>query len=94
VDEARRLAPYNNATTLQVVAGVLAGVAWVLEHPHEGVVEPDDIDYEASLEIARPYLGQLAGIYSDWTPLRDRDWLFKENLDTDDPWQFKNVRVI
>lgn len=93
VDEARQLAPYNNATTLQVAAGILAGMAWVLEYPHEGVVEPDDIDYEASLEVAKPYLGQLIGIYSDWTPLRDRDWLFNEDLDMDDPWQFKNVRV-
>jgi homospermidine synthase len=93
ISEARRLAPYNNATSLQVVAGILAGMAWALSHPDEGVTEPDDIDYEAALEVARPYLGKLVGIYSDWTPLRDRGWLFGENIDTDDPWQFKNVRV-
>jgi homospermidine synthase len=93
ISEARRLAPYNNATSLQVVAGILAGMAWALSHPDEGITEPDDIDYEAALEVARPYLGKLVGIYTDWTPLLDRGWLFSENVDTDDPWQFKNVCV-
>ncbi|MEY5100298.1 MAG: hypothetical protein RJA36_3017 [Pseudomonadota bacterium] len=33
VEQARRLAPYNSATSLQVAAGVLAGVVWALRHP-------------------------------------------------------------
>jgi homospermidine synthase len=40
-----------------------------------------------------PYLGPVVGKYSDWTPLKDRDGLFPEDLDTFDPWQFKNFRV-
>jgi len=94
ISEARQLAPYNNATSLQVVAGVLAGMALALRNPDKGVIEPDDIDYEVALEIARPYLGEVVGVYSDWTPLYDRGWLFNEDVDMDDPWQFKNVRVI
>jgi homospermidine synthase len=93
IRDARELAPCNNATSLQVVAGILAGMVWALQHPNEGVIEPDDIDHEAALAIARPYLGEVAGIYSDWNPLCDRGWLFDEDLDTEDPWQFKNVRV-
>jgi len=93
IREAHELAPYNNATSLQVVAGILAGMVWALQHPQEGVIEPDDIDHEAALAIARPYLGNVVGIYSDWNPLQDRGWLFEEDVDTDDPWQFKNVRV-
>jgi homospermidine synthase len=68
-------------------------MVWALQHPQEGVIEPDDIDHEAALAIARPYLGNVVGIYSDWNPLQDRGWLFEEDVDTDDPWQFKNVRV-
>ena len=30
---------------------------------------------------------------SDWTPLSGRGWPFDEDVDRDDPWQFKNVRV-
>ncbi len=33
IDEARKLAPYNNATSLQVTAAVLSGVIWAMENP-------------------------------------------------------------
>ena len=36
------------------------------------------------LNIARPYLGELVGVYSDWTPLRDRSALYVEPADPDD----------
>lgn len=94
IQQARQLAPYNNATSLQVVASVLAGMIWALRNPNAGVIEPEDIDYELVLEIARPYLGDMVGVYSDWTPLNDRAKLFSEDIDSKDPWQFKNFRVI
>jgi len=93
IDEARRLAPYNNATSLQVTAAVLAGLVWAMENPNNGITEPDEIDFRRALQICRPYLGPLVGQYTDWTPLSDRQRLFPEDLDTSDPWQFKNVRV-
>lgn len=93
IEQARELAPYNSATSLQVVAGILGGIVWVLRNPNAGVVEPDDIDYREVLEVASPYLGELVGEYSDWTPLRNRTDLFEEPIDRDDPWQFINFRV-
>ena len=33
IEEARRVAPHNNATSLQVTAAVLGGVIWAIEHP-------------------------------------------------------------
>jgi len=93
VEEARTLAPYNNATSLQVAVAVLAGLVWAMENPNSGLVEPDDMDFRRCLAICMPYLGKLAGEYSDWTPLTDRERLFPEDLDKSDPWQFKNVRV-
>jgi homospermidine synthase len=94
IDEARRLAPYNNATSLQVTVAVLAGVVWALENPRAGIIEPDEMDFARCMAIMRPYLGKTVGAYSDWTPLRDRGRLFPEDLDTADPWQFKNFRVV
>src|SRR5437763_1422765 len=94
IDEARRVAPHNNATSLQVTAAVLAGVIWAIEHPARGIVEPEELDIARILEIARPYLGELVGVWGDWTPLQDRERLFPEDLDRDDPWQFKNIRVV
>ena len=94
IGEARRLMPHNNATSLQVTATILAGMVWALENPRRGVVEPEEMDFERILELAKPYLGTLVGEYSDWTPLEHRGELFDEDLDRDDPWQFKNFLVI
>ncbi|MBV1796346.1 homospermidine synthase [Siccirubricoccus sp. G192] len=93
IEEARRLAPHNNATSLQVTAAVLAGMVWAMENPAAGILEPDQIDHARCMEIMRPYLGEMAGAYSDWTPLQDRGFPFPEALDTEDPWQFRNFRV-
>ena len=94
IEEARRAAPHNNATSLQVTAAVLAGMVWAIEHPRRGIVEPEEIDFARVLEIAGPYLGDVVGVYGDWSPLHDRERLFPEDLDRDDPWQFKNIRVV
>jgi homospermidine synthase len=93
IAEARRLVPHNNATSLQVTAAVLGGLIWALEHPRAGIVEPDEMDHQRVLDIARPYLGDLVGAYGDWTPLEGRESLFPEELDRADPWQFRNVLV-
>jgi homospermidine synthase len=91
---ARELAPYNNATSLQVCVAVLSGVVWAMENPNLGIIEPDDMDFRRNLEICMPYLGPVVGEYTDWTPLHERERLFPEDIDKSDPWQFKNVRVI
>ena len=94
IAEARKLAPYNNATSLQVCVAVLSGVVWAMENPNLGVIEPDEMDFRRNLEICAPYLGPVVGEYTDWTPLHERERLFSEDIDKSDPWQFKNVRVI
>ena len=94
IDETRTLAPYNNATSIQVCAPVLSGIIWALENPDRGIVEADEMDFARNLEICMPYLGPVVGRYSDWTPLNDRGGLFPEDIDKSDPWQFKNFRVV
>jgi homospermidine synthase len=94
IEEARKLAPFNSATSLQVTAAALSGMIWAMENPNRGIVEPDDMEYQRPLEICRPYLGKLVGEYTDWTPLYQRGELFAEDVDATDPWQFKNIRVI
>jgi homospermidine synthase len=93
IEEARRLAPYQNATALQVTSAVLAGIVWAIENPRRGVVEADDLDQQRILDIMEPYLGTMAGAYTKWTPLEGRDGLFPEDIDPHDPWQFRNVIV-
>jgi homospermidine synthase len=93
IHEARKLAPYQNATGLQVTSAVLAGMVWAIENPRRGVVEAEELDHARILEIMDPYLGPLVGRYTDWTPLSGRSHLFPEDVDRDDPWQFRNVIV-
>lgn len=94
IEQARELAPHNSATSLQVAAAVLAGVVWAMKHPRSDIVEADDLPFDEMLALCRPYLGEMVGAYSDWTPLQGRGWLFDEDVDRSDPWQFRNFRVL
>ena len=69
IEETRALAPYQNATGLQVTSAVLAGMVWALENPNAGIVEADEMDFRRCLEVQMPYLGPVIGAYTDWTPL-------------------------
>lgn len=94
IDESRKLVKHQNATTLQVAIGVVSGIMWAIENPDQGVLEPDELPHEYILKIAKPYLGKLISEPSDWTPFRDYQVFFKENLDAyldkKTPWAFKN----
>jgi homospermidine synthase len=93
VEETRALAPYQNATGMQVTSAVLAGMVWALENPKAGIVEADELDFRRCLEVQLPYLGPVIGAYTDWTPLVGRPGFFPEDIDQSDPWQFRNVLV-
>jgi homospermidine synthase len=93
LEETRHLAPYQNATGMQVTSAVLAGMVWALENPIAGIVEADEMDYRRCLEVQLPYLGPVKGYYTDWTPLAGRPGMFPEDIDKRDPWQFKNFFV-
>ena len=93
IEETRMVCPYQNATGMQVSSAVLAGMVWALENPEAGIVEADEMDFRRCLEIQMPYLGPVKGFYTDWTPLDDRPGLFPEDIDTGDPWQFRNILV-
>jgi homospermidine synthase len=93
IEETRRVAPYQNATGLQVTSAVLAGMVWALENPKAGIVEADEMDYQRCLDVQMPYLGPVIGTYTDWTPLNGRPGLFPEAIDASDAWQFRNVLV-
>ena len=92
--EARKLAPLQNATTVQVAIGVVAAICWLIEHPNEGIVDPEMIDHEYILKIAEPYLGSFISEEFDWDPLQSRTNYFPERDDADpnedDIWVFQN----
>lgn len=91
IQRTRALAPYQNATGLQVTSAVIAGMAWALRHPRAGIVETDEMDHAFCLQVQRPYLGAVEAHYTDWTPIATRWPQFDEDIDDSDPWQFRNV---
>jgi homospermidine synthase len=98
VEEARKLAPGQNATTIQVALGIIAAAMWSIENPKKGFCLPDDLPHDYVLKVAKPYLGKFVSKGYDWTPLKNRKTYFKENpankLDHKDPWQFKNFTFV
>jgi homospermidine synthase len=95
IDESRSLVPHQNATTLQVAASVLGAVFWIVNNPAKGLCVPDDLDHDAVLAVANPYLGKVPSVQTDWTPtgpsayepfanFRPRD------VNTQEPWAFGN----
>ncbi|GAB1480813.1 homospermidine synthase [Paracoccaceae bacterium] len=94
IDQARNLAPYQNATGMQVTSAVLAAMVWVAENPQAGFVEADEMDHARCLQVQRPYLGAVECHYTDWTPLQNRINRFAEDRDEDDPWQFTNFLAV
>jgi homospermidine synthase len=98
IDEARKLADGQNATTIQVALGIVSAVMWMIDNPRKGFCLPDDLPHEFVLSIAKPYLGEFWSGPSDWTPLKNRAVYFKENplnnYDRTDVWQFKNFLFV
>jgi len=97
IHESRRLAPHQNATTLQVAAALLGAVQWLLANPRRGVRLPDELPHEEVLGHARPYLGPIASRRSDWTPLLRWADSFagfaRPRPADDDVWQFSTFLV-
>ncbi|HTY13393.1 MAG TPA: saccharopine dehydrogenase C-terminal domain-containing protein [Candidatus Omnitrophota bacterium] len=97
IEETRKLAPHQNATTLQVACSVLAAAAWMINNPQEGVCVPDDLPHEEILKWAKPYLGPYISQAADWTPLKNRVDLYEKFSKPcpadDEVWQFGTFLV-
>ncbi|WP_322094351.1 saccharopine dehydrogenase NADP-binding domain-containing protein [Paraburkholderia bannensis] len=71
IGRTRMLAPCNNATSLQVVSSIVAGMRWIEAHPREGVVESDAIDDDDTWHCARPYWEPIQCVRTQWRPTPD-----------------------
>jgi homospermidine synthase len=94
IDEARRKVKGVNSTALQVSAGLIAGILWMLENPRRGLCFPEDLPHDEILRHAAPYLGRLISTPVGWTPLDNFHLHFGERPrsqpDRRDAWQYRN----
>ena len=93
INEARKLIPGENATSLQVVANILGTMMWAIYNPRKGYTEPEDMDWKFILEQAMPYLGPVPFKESDWRPEEDKNELFKRPFNKKHPNALENFRV-
>lgn len=68
IERTRALAPCNNATSLQVVSSIVAGMQWMVEHPNAGIVESDEVDHESAFASARQYWAPIQRVFTRWRP--------------------------
>ncbi|MBI4431682.1 MAG: saccharopine dehydrogenase NADP-binding domain-containing protein [Candidatus Omnitrophica bacterium] len=97
IEEARRLVPGQNATTLQVAISVIAAALWIIAYPEKGVCVPDDLPHDQILRDSKPYLGPFISEPVDWTPIKNRkntylDYGAKPPRE-EDIWQFTTFLV-
>lgn len=68
IEESRRIMKRQNATSMQVAAGVVASALYAAKYPRLGFCTPDDLDHKFILDFAHPYLGQFVSQKVNWTP--------------------------
>lgn len=75
IDFSRSVSCRNNATTLQVVAGIYSGIEYIIQNDREGLLEPEDLDHQVILNLAKPFLGTMIeawGFHSTATSMLSR----------------------
>lgn len=97
IQDARKLLPGQQATTMQVAISVISAVIWMIDNPRKGFLMPDDVDHEPILKIARPYLKPFVSEAVDWTPLKNANIKYtKYNIPQprpEDVWQFSTFLI-
>jgi len=88
VKDANELCPGQSPTTLVVTAGVFTGILYALKHPNLGVIHPEEMNVEESLDITLPYWYPLKSfMVKNWKPKVQSKFYVDgktEEKDTDD----------
>ncbi len=94
IEEARSKVKNVNATAVQVSAGLISAILWMIGNPRRGLCFPEDLPHREILRHAAPYLGKLISRPVDWTPLDNFHLHFGDRPlsqpDRSDPWQYRN----
>lgn len=96
IQQAHKLVPHQNATTLQVAISVVAAAIYAIKNPTRGFCLPDDIDHTEILPICKPYLGNFISRQTGWSPLSGpNSFLVFDDAEPqeDDRWQFSTFLV-
>lgn len=76
IEEARKLVPHQNATTIQVAIAVIAGMAYAIQHPNSGFCLAENLNTDEILKMTTPYLGKFVSVPVTWDLLKDKNYQF------------------
>lgn len=68
IGKARKISPFCNATTLQVVSGVMAAIKWMDKNPRLGFIESEDLDWRFLYEQAVDFWSPIVVAEVLWHP--------------------------
>ena len=87
--------PYFGPTIIQVMAGILSGVSWMVENKHKGVLFGEDLDDNYIIKKCKKYLGlYYSGVVSDEVSLPGTKIVDLIVEGGDDPSEYVDVRNI
>ena len=72
IARAREMAPHNNATSLQVVGSIMAGIEYMVASAPLGIVESEQLNHAFLFQHAKPYWEPLASVFHAWHPSGER----------------------
>ena len=75
IGKARKMAKHNNATTLQVVSSIIAGMAWAEANPKAGLIETEMLDWEFIYDVAEKYWQPIVAQQINWRPVASHNSL-------------------
>jgi homospermidine synthase len=80
IEKARKQLPHNNATSLQVVASVIAALKWIEANPGAGVIESEELPWRFIYEKSEPYWAPMTTASIKWQPVPGGRLAFQEFL--------------
>jgi homospermidine synthase len=68
IEATNKILPKHNSTVLQVSAGVIAAIKWIIQNPQKGICFPENLDHREVLASAKPFLGTYISEAGSWNP--------------------------
>ncbi len=71
IEETNKILPSQNATVMQVSAGVISALKYMIENPNKGICFPEQLDHTDILKYAKNYLGEFISKKVNWVPKKN-----------------------
>lgn len=78
-ESAKKLSLEVNATTIQVGISLLSSIIWMINHPYEGLIEPENVDTDFILGYSEKWLGDFVCLKTNYK-IKKEDLYWKPSI--------------